>query len=217
MTDIAAGNHDAFRRARGARCVDEISGRFRRRAERAGVDLARVGRVDQFANRPGRTRRTAFEFCGEIGRDQNALCFGVFETDGDSLDRRITVERQPGRPDLGDGDLGDQKVVAARHPEARDMAGAQPLAHEAPRDGLSLGVDLRVGELAVARHHGDAVGIKSDGTRENLAEQFVADEIGPIKAAQNGVPAKARVQAVAFWRKSFGYRKMRHVRPCFIQ
>ena len=97
------------------------------------------------------------------------------------------------------------------------MAGTQAPAHEAPRDGFRLGVDLDVGELAVARHHGDAAGIESGGTRENFAEQFIADEIGPIKAAQNGIHGEERARAVAFWGKSFGYRKMRHVRPCFIQ
>ena len=141
--------------------------------------------------------RPSFEFCDEIGRDENAFRFGILETDSDPLDRRVAVERQPGGADLGDGDLRDQKIMAARHPEARDMAGTQSLAHEAPRDGLGLGVDLGVGQLAIARHHRDAVRIEGGGSGENLAQQFVADEIGPFGAAQDGFPAKERSRAVA--------------------
>ena len=94
------------------------------------------------------------------------------------------------------------------------MAGTQSLAHEAPRDGLGLGVDLGVGQLAIARHHRDAVRIEGRGSGENLAQQFVADEIGPFGAAQDGFPAKERSRAVAVRGKSFGYRKMRHICPC---
>ncbi len=42
--------------------------------------------------------------------------FGVAETDGDALDRRVGVERKPGCAGLGDGDLRDQELMAARHP-----------------------------------------------------------------------------------------------------
>ena len=103
---------------------------------------------------------------------------------------------QPGGACLGDGDLGDQQLMAARHPQAHHIAGTHALAHQAPGHGGGLLINIRIGECLVAREHAGLVGHVAGGGAEDLAKQFFAKE--------GGINAAAQDRARRRWRRGDG-------------
>ena len=184
MADVASGDDDALRRARRARRVDQVGGMRRRRSEGAGVDRRVIRGIDQVVFRQGVAGHAALD-AGVLGRrGEQRLRAGVPEADGDSLERRVGVEGKPGGAGLDDGDLRDEKIGSARHPEAHDMARAHALGQQGARHRGGFLVDLRVGQPDVARNHARCVGLARHGRREDLRQQFVADQLRHDRARQ---------------------------------
>ena len=158
----------------------------------AGVDLEFVRTVDQIGFLQNVAMDTTSGLCGETFVGQQCAGGGVFQTDRDALHRRVGVERQPGGAGLGDGDLADQKVDSARHPEADHAARPDAMADEAARHRGRERIYFCIGNPAVAGDHADVVGMGGGGRRENFGQNFVADQIGARGAAQDGRNRRCR-------------------------
>ncbi len=109
----------------------------------------------------------------------------------DAVGRRIRVEGQPGGAGLGDADLGDQEILAARHPQADDMARADTAMIKAARYGFSPRLDLGIGKPPLGRNHGCGLRIGTDGRREDFTQKFVADQMRASRTAQSGLGRRA--------------------------
>ena len=82
--------------------------------------------------------------------------------------------------------------MAARHPQTHHMAGAHALAHQAPRHGGGLLINVRVGEGLVACEHAGLIGHMAGGGAEHLAQQLVANQRGVGAATQDGARRSGR-------------------------
>ena len=182
---LRAGDHDAFRGPGRARRIDHVGRVVGAAAGRPRSDRRLIGRVDQRRGRHGRTGqgRAVLRREDVVGDNQEGR--GVGEADRDAVGRRVRVERQPGGPGLGDGDLRDQEVEAPLHPQARYLAGPQTSAQQSARQSGGRSVDFRVCQAPGRRHQGRPLAARQDRRGEDLRQGLVAQEVWPVASAQD--------------------------------
>ena len=160
---------------------------IRRRAERPRIhrpDIVRIGEERAGHDRAG---HMALDLRRQPLGGQQGRGLGIAEADGDALDGGVGIEGEPGGARLGNGDLGDEQLGAARHPQADDRAGPDTATHEAARQGTGHGIDLGIGQRDLARNHAGLVRVRRDRAGKNLGEELVADQVRATGADQDGV------------------------------
>ncbi len=120
----------------------------------------------------------------EVGVNDDQPRSGVSQTDRNAVGRGIGVEGEPGRTGLRNRDLRDEQVEATLHPETRHLASPEPLRDEAARHRVGASVDLGIGQPAVRRPKSRRVGRRRHRAGEDLAQQFIAQEIRTFGALQ---------------------------------
>lgn len=121
----------------------------------------------------------------QFGAAHQAEGLGVFQADDNALDRGVGIQGQPGGARLGDGQLHDQQVDAARQPQAQDLAwrGAgldQPVAGE-----IGARVQFGVAEAVRPVDEGDLVGMAPRRVFENVGQGLGAQQLRLLCAMQD--------------------------------
>ena len=147
---------------------------------------ARTGGVQRGGQRFGGPHRA-----GEIGEQvgagsatEQAGGLGIVEADLDAVDRRVGIKRQPGGTCLGNAELHDQQVDAARQPEADNLARAHAIGNQARGDAVRGGVQFAIADLTVGEDQSDFFRVSCRGGFEKIGQNFVADEVSIFGAAQ---------------------------------
>ena len=181
---------------------------IRRRAERARIDDRGVGGIDDQIVDKDRAGHVPFRLEREFIRRQQALGLGVGKADRDAVDRRVGVERQPGRARLGDGDLRDQQFRPTRHPQADDVARPDAACDQSARDAGRQRVDLGVIVDALQGFHCGVMGAMADRVGEDFRKQFVAQMLGRDAPHEHRFGGGRRGGAILDWREIGGcFRK----------
>ena len=188
MADRALVDPDALGLAGRARGVDDV-GRVRRQDAAAAQAGGRTG-GRQCLGRPQRAAKVE-QGMGVGGASQQAGCVGVGETDPDAVDRRIGIERQPGGAALGDPQLHDQQVDAARQPEPDDLPGADAGLDQAGRHAVGQFIEFAIGQRARPAGEGDSPGDAAGGCLEQVGQHLGLDQFG-----QRGAGEAAQVVVV---------------------
>jgi len=145
--------------------------------------------------------RAGFGRMALVGQQRRRLA--VAQALSHALGGRVSVERQPCGARLGDGDLADEQVRAAPHPEADHRPRTDALASQAPGDVCRARVNIGVGEAKPARLEADRGAVSPDAFSEDFGEKLVADQVRANRPAQNrvlrkhGSPAPARRRLLA--------------------
>ena len=141
MADGALVDLDAFRLAGRARGIDDVGGILR--ADALPAQRRPFQWRDQLLGQPpwsddvGQTLR----FFGTT-EQADGICIG--QADGDPVDRYFGVKGQPGGAGLGDAQLHDQQVDAARHPQADDLPWANAGSEQTAGDPVGQGVEFAI-------------------------------------------------------------------------
>ena len=125
--------------------------------------------------------------------DQQRLGVGVFQADGDAFGGYVGVEGQPGGAGLGDAQLQRQQLDAARQPQAHHVAGAHAGLDQPVRHQVGGGVELGVGQVALAGHQRRLAGQAGRGGLEDVGQDLVAQQVGPVGAVEDGRQAHGGV------------------------
>ena len=180
MADVAPGDHDPLGRAGRSRRIDQIGRIFRTSPESPRVHRAEVLRIDEILRagdgaRQSRARPAGRRSAASVTQQCGP---GVVEANRYAVERRIGIEGKPGRTGLGDGNLRDQQVEAALHPQARDLAWAQATPKQPARQSRRGGVDLGIAHGAGRRAQGDRIRKSRGRSGENLGQKFIPQEFG---------------------------------------
>jgi hypothetical protein len=137
----------------------------------------------------------------------------IFQAGLDTGQRRVGIKRQPGGAGLGDGRLHHQQVDAAWQPQAHDLARADAGFDQA-RCGQAGGIiELGIAQRPHAIDQRSLVGHTFGGGFQQVGENFVADEVRPMRPCQQGRPQLA-VQCIGresqACRFDIGWQVQRH-------
>jgi len=185
VADRALADLDALGLAGGAGGIDHI-GRIGGKHLAAPAQRRRC-RPQQILGQPGGQGQRC-QLAGRVAATDQAGRLRVFEAGADAGQRRVCIERQPGRAGLGDGRLHHQQVHAARQPQAHDLAGADAGLDQA-RCGQAGGViEFRIGQRLRAVDQRSLVRHLPGSGFQQVGEDFVAKQIRPLQTHQQGRP-----------------------------
>ena len=202
MADAALGDGNALGLAGRAAGVDDVGRVARLRVAAAAQRGARRQRRQQLLVVENLRRdaglRQRIERCPLCY--QQSLGAGIFQASGNALGRCLAVKRQPGRARLGNRQLQAEQGNAPRQPQAHHIAGANAGFDQPVRGAAGFGIQLLIAELALAGYQRNLLGVGISRGFINISQHLVAQQIGPLGAAQNnslghGWQCQARAEA----------------------
>ena len=128
------------------------------------------------------------------------------EAGRDTVDRRIGVEGQEGRTALGNGDLREQEINAARHPEAEDDTRPRAERREFLRRTVGRRIGFPVGHDPAAGAEQHLVTLAGGAGAEYIGENLVTE--------QRRVAQARKERACSFHRFPRGFNLIHLVSDC---